>query len=330
MPITTEMMEEVNELAEINTQLVETAQVSLIPYSIQNVTWPELCSRITNFKTPSVPSERPFFENQLLVLDYHSNPILTRMIMTTASHKIPFMDDANITIKTSTSRRINEKGLVLIQTHNTNNVGMLVFIPFANGKKICGFFTMSNGPYPTYLFFHVEQYKESDNIIPIVLPNVRPRLLASRLDDTDRVHLSNASSKFDRANNSMDYVEDMIIYLQNQMLDTIDPSYMFKIMELNKNMLYPTRTIADSPIIRTDEEMTPLTITTNNVETDDLLGRPLISSEYDNEDQTYVPTAEEIQISSDDVENVRITLQDADLDEEAYSEDDDTDYSDLL
>ena len=113
-------------------------------------------------------------------------------------------------------------------------MGLIVYIPFSPGKKIIGLYIKRES---AYQFYYVGIFKTETSVPNISINrDLAIRSTRSLLTETDRVLISNASTRFRNKVSDWYYLGDALQYVNNLLHRTIDPSYINKLMTLNKTL----------------------------------------------------------------------------------------------
>lgn len=218
----------VNEAEEVENSLFS------LPLRFQNLNWDQFCSINSDLRIANTNFDKPVCEDQVVLYENMSVNENTRIIISHPDHQIPNIEDADIsTIHTCTDKQVNQKGFILEQVKG--NMGIIAYIPFLPGKKIIGLFTKEGG---IVQFYYTGIFK-TDTIIPnISVGELAPRRVATVLNDYDKVLIANSSPRLRNQVTSWYYLKEALRYLNNLLFQTIDPSYINKIMTLNKALSY--------------------------------------------------------------------------------------------
>lgn len=219
---------------------------------IQNICWEEYCDKFDflQYITPrTINEEIPFAFNQLaiegeleyqvLILDkmtYYGRNMGNRLFTSSTSHILPYLEESRTcNIRTKTDKGINNKGITFQM--ESDKCGLICFVPFLNGKKIYGYYikkTNYNG-FDQMQFFNVGKCNHDDCLYNLIVPSFDDsRGLSDVLTEEDRIRIANSSSKFRKLVNNWQSVYTAIDYFNWMLFETLDPGYMYKLMELNR------------------------------------------------------------------------------------------------
>ncbi len=117
---------------------------------------------------------------------------------------------------------------------------MVAYLSFLPGKKIIGLSIKTDN---INQFYYVGSFG-TNIIIPNISidQNLMPRSLGSVLTETDKIIISNASSRFRNQVSDWYYLKDALIYFNSLLTQTVDPSYINKLMILNKVLSFSSGT----------------------------------------------------------------------------------------
>lgn len=205
-----------------------------LPVRIRNLDWISLCNETPDIKVAGSHFEKPLHGDQLILFETQTDPEHTRVIVSNTTHQIPLLESGHLTVHIKNDKQLNPKGLLV--EHRNGEYGLLAFIPFTNGKKIVGLSTITNS---IHRFYYVGNIK-TETIVPNISINTRLTLrpLTSRLNEDDTVIIANAASRFRTQIDEWNTVKDALEYFYSIMTGTIDPSYINKLMLLNKTLSF--------------------------------------------------------------------------------------------
>lgn len=208
-----------------------------LPFCIQNLDWINFCNNNDNISVAGANFEKEVCEDQIVLYETKSVEGKSRLIISDPNHQIPNLENPDLSeIYTKSDKQINNKGLIINQMKS--NMGFIAYIPFLTGKKIVGIYIRSNGHNQ---FYYVGTFRTDISIPNISIDsNIVPRSVRGNLTETDKVIISNASPRFRNQLSGFYYVKDAIQYINSLMSNTIDPSYLCKLMILNKNLSFPS------------------------------------------------------------------------------------------
>lgn len=210
-----------------------------LPFHLYHLTWEQLCrlhSDAFGIVNPSEGETRD--DNEIMLSEFISDKDKPRTVLVNKNALIPYIENADmLRIITRTKKQINHRGLIIIQ-EKSNNTGMFNFITFTQGKKIVGLYT-SDGNNNTRQFYHVSHVKIEEPVPNISLPDtasVRP--LTDVLSENDKIKIVNSSPRFRKKVDSLNTVKDIIEFLNASIMNTVDYTYINKLIELNFNISY--------------------------------------------------------------------------------------------
>jgi len=88
-------------------------------------------------------------------------------------------------------------------------------------------------------FYYVGIFKPNTSVPNISInADIVPRSLSDTLTDTDQVIISNTSTRFRNKLSSWVTLSDVLSYINNIIYETVDPSYISKLMILNKSLSF--------------------------------------------------------------------------------------------
>lgn len=210
---------------------------------VDNIGWSQFCElKGTNIKILNINKllETEYLpeisENKLLIA--LTNKKSTELIITTPKHIFPYVLNVPFSISKFLISKNKVNGILLDQYMYDKNVGITTFVPINMGRKYYGYYTKLN-QYKQY--YYVSSCNESDPIILTNFPEQSPRELSNVLTDIDKIIISNASNKFQKniEKEIIINVKDALFSFSSIMMDTVDPSYIYKLLRLNKNISFP-------------------------------------------------------------------------------------------
>jgi len=208
-----------------------------LPLRILNFNWKQFCDITRVFKLVGHNFEKALCEDQLILSETKTFENNTRIIITNPNHQIPSIEGAStVDIYAKNSKQINIKGFLLEM--KKDNMGIISYIPFSDGNKIVGLYSKRTA-LSQKQFYYVGIFKPDTSIPNISInPDLIPRHLTETLTDTDEVIISNTSSRFRNRLSSWHVLSDVLAYINSIIYETIDPSYISKLMVLNKSLSF--------------------------------------------------------------------------------------------
>lgn len=211
-----------------------------LPFHISNIKWDHLCqlhSDLFNIIEPGSGETRA--ENTLL-LSEKTDKQNARNVVVNANTLIPYIEGADtLTVITRTSKQINNRGIIFIQ-EKRGECGIFSFITFEQGKKIVGFYTVSGNPL-TRQFYYIGHVKSEDPIPSVSIPTTATlRSLTSTLTEEDKIRITNSSQRFGKRIDDLTTVGDIIKITNESLTNTVDYSYVNKLMTINRDLSYIT------------------------------------------------------------------------------------------
>lgn len=218
----------VNRAEEIENELFS------LPMRIQNLNWKQFCDINANFKLAGTNFEKELSPDQVILFDDKTIKDNTRIMISHPDHQIPNIehpDNSQIYVKND-KNVINAKGFILDQRRG--NMGLTSYIPFLPGKKVIGLYVRRSS---VNQFYYVGIFKTETSVPNISIDrDIITRNTRDVLTDTDKVVVSNASSRFRNQVQNWYYLKDALDYFNRLLFQTIDPSYINKLMVLNKTL----------------------------------------------------------------------------------------------
>ena len=217
------------------------------PLHINDITWEAFCENL-NLDNGSVSVvdlsniSPPIHSSNILLKETISHNSNSRIVITNSHFMIPKLENRiGIRIITMTSRKLNEKGVMIDQwiddpdNADGGGSGILTFIPFVTGKKVFGFYQKED-----YIkkFFNVGSCKPIDPIHNVTIPEGGASI-NDELTDENKVIIANSSAKLRNLVDDWDTVRDLHSFINTQIFETIDPSYLLKLFNLSKSIIFP-------------------------------------------------------------------------------------------
>lgn len=220
------------------TEIIENELFSL-PLHIQNLNWRQFCAVNCQLKLVGSNFEKELCEEQVILSETTTFADRTRLIISHPNHQIPNIEGADHSrFYTKNDKQPNNKGFILEQIKG--NMGLVSYISFLPGKKIIGLFIRRNS---INMFYYVGLYKTETGVPNISINrDLTPRSISGNLTETDKVVISNASTKFRNQVHNWYYLKDALSNLYSLIFKTIDPAYISKLMVLNKTLSFSNNT----------------------------------------------------------------------------------------
>jgi len=218
------------------TEAIENELFSL-PLRILNFNWKQFCDNIGVFKLVGSHFEKEICDDQVILFETKTFENKTRIIITNPEHQIPCIEGfTRFDIHTKNTKQVNGKGFIIEAMKD--NMGMISYIPFIDGKKIVGLYVKRTTS-STKQFYYVGIFKPNTGIPNISInPDIIPRPLSETLTDTDKVVISNTSTRFRNKLSSWHTLSDVLGYINNIIYETVDSSYISKLMTLNRMLSF--------------------------------------------------------------------------------------------
>jgi len=207
-----------------------------LPIRVSNLDWFQFCNNINGISISGTNFEKPLSEDQIVLYETKTDENYSRIIVSSLNHKIPMLEGESPWVTIKNDKQLNSKGLLI--EHIRNHTGLVAFVPFSFGKKIVG---LSRYDSNIHRFYYVGGIRTDISIPNISIDSrLTLRSLNDPLNETDKVLISNTSSRFRTQVEDWNTLKDAINYFQGVLLQTIDPSYINKLMLLNKALSFTT------------------------------------------------------------------------------------------
>lgn len=213
-----------------------------LPVRVRNLDWLSLCNEISGIKVAGTHFDKPLCDDQLVLYETLTDENFTRTIVTNTDHKIPLLvESGTIIVTVKNDKQLNPRGLLIEHKTegNRQNHGLVVFIPFIHGKKTLGLSLVTNN---IHRFYYVGNIQTSTIIPNISLNNnLRLRPIRNNLSENDKIIIANTTSRFRAQVEEWSTIKEALEYFNSIiMTQTIDPSYINKLMSLNKQLSFIT------------------------------------------------------------------------------------------
>jgi len=147
--------------------------------------------------------------------------------------RIPYMEDCyekEIYTSIYTNKLLILKGIVA--EYKKGNVVLYSYTPFDQKRKIISILVLNDGIYHTVMIDNPEV--ESNDEINKLEVSFRDHKLD--LDDIDRISITTCSNTFNRRQYEWETLTDALEYFNTAIYKTMDPKYIKKVLELNKEL----------------------------------------------------------------------------------------------
>ena len=258
MAINESIVEQTEQQVEEIQNAEEEIQTFENPLIFNNISWEEFCDLeeeviVDKFKIIDT-GDLEVIQGESILAESKSYHGSFRMKIVNSEINIPILQGyKSFFIKTTTSKgKLNERGIMLrqyrkrpikIDEENEQNIseGILSFIPFNEKYSIHGFFQsqVRQGiavPYPC--FFNVIKMESDESLNDMVIPPDEIIDVSKQLSETQIIMIANSSSKLKNEVELWSTISDLTTFVRNQVFNTIDPSYIFKLMDLNKKVIF--------------------------------------------------------------------------------------------
>lgn len=258
MAISENIVEQVEEQVSNMENMENNVQSFSNPLVFNNISWEEFCDleeeSVKNFFKIVDTGDLEVVDGESILAESKSFRGQFKLKIVNSSIQIPILQGSkSFYVKTTTSKgKINERGVILrqyrkraikIDEENEQNIseGLFSFIPFNDKTSIHGFFQsiVRQGvsiPFPC--FFNVIKKQSEEPLTDLVIPPDYIVDVTTRLNDNQIILISNSSSKLKNEVENWSTISDLSHFVKEQIFNTIDPSYVFKLMDLNKNVIF--------------------------------------------------------------------------------------------
>jgi len=217
-------------------------------FNVENLKWPQFLEKLKERGFPKlevVPLDFQIHSDQFLIKEYISSGI-NKLTIVNPNFLVPYIGgslDVKTFIYNTSPHKFYEKGIVLVQT--LNNLGLFCFMPFSSGKKIYGYYkreTIQRTDSKRSCFFYTNS---SNPELPINNVSYNEDIvtfnkLEEPLTENQHIRIENNGAKFKKvlveSESNTPTLSYMLFNLDKMLSKTIDPSYMEKIINLNKEI----------------------------------------------------------------------------------------------
>lgn len=159
---------------------------------------------------------------------------------------IPYVENAEdvfIHHITNIDNKMMDSGFCVI--YSIEDTGLFCYVPYDRNKKTYGIFKIcrdlndKGDRLPKRLkFYYSNTVKHDSEIISVAEPENPLRHCSSAITTRDILMASNLSAKFKKLSEKWGTLSDALNDLETLLLNTVDPMYMAKIMEINKYLCH--------------------------------------------------------------------------------------------
>lgn len=169
-----------------------------------------------------------------------------RIVLLDGDHKLPYINDPNCEVRMITKlidrNSHNPNGIVINQYLEADNIGLFTYMPITNHKKfkVCAFYEKIDG---AAVYTTCRKYKPEDELVSPTkhgLKNVHDReTLDVPINSEHKIIISNINAKFARdiESDAFGTLKDVYFYLNDHVLNTIDGSYVMKLMKASRDLI---------------------------------------------------------------------------------------------